>query len=64
MLSKVDIKKINLLYKASIHGDSSINFKKHCNNKGPTLTLVKTKNNDVFGGFTKCNLTNNDQKNF
>ena len=59
ILNKADIKKINLLYQATINGDTSVDFKNHCNEKGPTLTLVKTNNNEVFGGFTKCNLTNN-----
>ena len=58
ILNKVNIKKLNLLYQATVNGDSSRDFKKHCNYKGPTLTLIKTKNDDVFGGFTKCNLTN------
>ena len=62
ILNKVDIKEINLLYQATVNGDSSIAFKNHCNDKGPTLTLIKTKNNDIFGGFTKCNLTNNNFK--
>ena len=30
-------------------------FHKYCDNKGPTLTLVKTTNNKIFGGFTPLN---------
>ena len=49
---------IKMIYQATKHGDKSENFKQHCNNKGPTLTIIKSENNEIFGGFTKCNWTN------
>ena len=33
-------------------------FKKYCNNKGATLIVVQTKKNEIFGGFTNCDWTN------
>ena len=39
----------------SENGTNSEDFHKHCDNKGPTLTLVKTTNNKIFGGFTPLN---------
>ena len=39
----------------SINGSSSKDFHKYCDNKGPTLTLVKTTKNKIFGGFTPLN---------
>jgi len=30
-------------------------FHKFCDNKGPTLTLIKTTGNAIFGGFTPLN---------
>ena len=41
-----------LLYKATRDGDSSMNFHNKCDNKGATLTLVKTVEGWIFGGYT------------
>ena len=37
------------------NGSSSKDFHKYCDNNGPTLTLIKTINNKIFGGFTPLN---------
>ena len=42
----------------SEYGPDPLNFHKLCDNKGPTLVLVKTKNNKIFGGFTPLNWKN------
>ena len=39
----------------STNGSSSKDFHKYCDNKGPTLTLIKTTKNKIFGGFTPLN---------
>ena len=39
----------------SKNGSNSDDFHKYCDNKGPTLTLIKTKKNQIFGGFTPLN---------
>ena len=39
----------------SENGTSSKDFHKKCDNQGPTLTLVKTTNKKIFGGFTPLN---------
>lgn len=45
---------LELLYRASRDGYSSENFHKKCDNKSPTLTLIKSKKAEqVFGGYTK-----------
>jgi len=41
-----------LLYRGSRDGMSEMTFHNLCNNKGPTLTVVKTMNGNIFGGFT------------
>eukprot|EP01043_Picozoa_sp_COSAG02_P038348 COSAG02_NODE_2948_length_7680_cov_7.843029_3_plen_840_part_00 len=41
---------LQLLYRASAHGWTSQNFHQHCDNKGATLTVIKTRN-AIFGGF-------------
>ena len=55
---KINDFKMKMIYKATIQGDNGKNFKKFCNNKGPTITIIKSENNEIFGGFTKCNWTN------
>ena len=52
------IKKYELIFKMSENGTNSKYFHKICNDKGPTLTLVKTTNNKIFGGFTPLNWNN------
>ena len=49
--------KINfdLIFTMSKNGSNSDDFHKYCDNKGPTLTLIKTKKNQIFGGFTPLN---------
>ena len=39
----------------SQNGNSSKCFHDFCDNKGPTLSIIKSKNNNIFGGFTPLN---------
>ena len=52
-------KHTSLLYKASRDGFSSESFHKHCDMKGPTITIVKTslfgQKESFLGGFTSQN---------
>jgi len=58
-LKKIDDKYNNiffkLVYRATRDGDSSQDFHGKCDNIGPNITLIRTKDNHRFGGFTKCN---------
>jgi hypothetical protein len=45
--------KTKLLYRGSRDGTSSTTFHNKCNSMGATLTLIKTKDNYVFGGYTQ-----------
>ena len=47
-----------LIFKMSENGTKASDFHKYCDNKGPTLTLVKTTKNKLFGGFTPLNWNN------
>ena len=40
------------LYKASIDGWAPKDFHDRCDNKGPTLVIMKSKVGKVFGGFS------------
>ena len=44
----------NLCYRASRDGWSAHEFHRNCDNKGPTVVLVKV-NNYIFGGYTDQN---------
>ena len=48
---KIKKKKFKLLYKLSLDGDSIETFHKKCDNKGPTLIIIKTTKNYIFGGY-------------
>ena len=43
-----------LIYRASTHGEMAQNFHKRCDNINGTLTVIKTKDGFVFGGY--CNV--------
>ena len=44
--------KLKLIYKASKDGDTPDKFHSKCDGVSPTLTIFKTKDNYIFGGFT------------
>ena len=45
----------NLVYRASEDGDKAADFHRTCDKIGPNVTLIKTRNGYVFGGFTVKN---------
>ena len=50
ILNKTKIK-TKLLYSATIDGDTIDAFNKKCNGKASTLTIIKTDNGKIIGGF-------------
>jgi hypothetical protein len=46
--------KWNLCYRASRDGWAGQDFHRHCDNKGPTVVLIKV-NNYIFGGYNDQN---------
>ena len=44
--------KWKLLYRASEHNYSAKSFHKCCNDKGPTLVIIKSSGGWIFGGYT------------
>ena len=53
-----DILKYELIFKMTENGEKPEDFHKHCDNKGPTLIIIKTTSNRIFGGFTPLNWNN------
>jgi hypothetical protein len=41
-----------LIYKASRDGFDANAFHSRCDNKGPTMTIIRSNNNYLFGGYT------------
>lgn len=50
--SNFNIIHLNLLFRASIDGDNIKAFHKCCDNISPTVSIIQTKDNFVFGGYT------------
>ena len=50
-INKNNIKFV-LLYRMTINGNKENDFHRLCDGMGPTLTLMKTSENFIFGGFT------------
>lgn len=50
--------KFELIFRKSNNGSNSTDFHKYCDDKGPTLSLIETKDNLIIGGFTPLNWKN------
>ena len=44
--------KFELLWQGSRDGFTAAKFHANCNNKGPTVTVIKSNYDQIFGGFT------------
>ena len=44
--------KWKLLYRASEHGYTAKSFHEYCDDKGPTLVIIKSSGGWIFGGYT------------
>ena len=44
-----------MVYRASEDGDKAADFHRCCDKIGPNVTLIKTRNGYIFGGFTVKN---------
>ncbi len=51
MLDKQDLK-LNLIYKASRDGFKALDFHSKCDEKGPTICLIKSNLGKTFGGYS------------
>ena len=43
--------KFKLLYKATIDGDTKNIFHNKCDNQGPTISIIESKDGQIFGGY-------------
>ena len=44
--------KWKLIYRASEHGYTAESFHEYCDDKGPTLIVIKSSGGWIFGGYT------------
>jgi hypothetical protein len=56
--------KVALLYSGSLHGFEASKFHSLCDNKGPTLTIIKTSLGHTFGGYTKASWESSNSGNY
>lgn len=52
--------RFNLLFRASDHKYSAAKFHKYCNDKGATISIIKSNYGSIFGGYTSKSWTWND----
>ena len=52
VFKSLNIKKAVLLYRGSENDFSSAVFHSKCDNKGPTITIVKSEKGNIFGGYS------------
>ena len=62
-INKNDMK-FELIFQMSKNGTNCEEFHKKCDNKGPTIVLIQTTNNNIFGGFTPLSWKNSGDKIF
>jgi len=48
------------IYVATRDGFQGSNFHKKCDGQGPTVTVIKSSNGNIFGGYTKCKWASNN----
>ena len=51
---------LTLLYRGSKDGFRPVDFHNKCDNKGPSLTIIKSKAGKVFGGYTRQHWESNE----
>jgi len=50
-------KKLELLYRGTSHGFGEDDFHSRCDDKGATLSIVKSDTGHIFGGYTDIPLS-------
>ena len=49
---ETEVKKVTRIFTASIDGCEAEDFHRHCDERGPTLCLIRSSNNYLAAGFT------------
>ena len=55
--------RFKLIYKSSRDGQNAKDFHYFCDKKGPTVSIIKTKKNIIFGGYLNINWENKGNEN-
>lgn len=60
-INKTKSLNFKLLYKGTRDGDSYEQFHKICDNQGTTILIIKSKNGQIFGGYTTKSFDKNNK---
>ena len=52
-IKNTELIQLKLLFRASRDGDNNTAFHQKCDNKSPTISIIQTKDNYIFGGYTE-----------
>ena len=53
---------LQLLYRGSEHGFKKLPFNQRCDNQGPTVTVVQSEYDLLFGGYTNIGWTSHENQ--
>jgi hypothetical protein len=53
-LTEFSIEKWKLIYRASLHGFRASDFHEKCDGVSKTLTIIRSSNSNIFGGYTEA----------
>ena len=53
-----------LIFSALINGDKAENVHKNCDGKGPTVTIIKSKNGHIFGSYLTIPFSSDDKPHY
>jgi len=53
-LTELSIEKWKLIYRASLHGFKASDFHEKCDGASKTLTIIRSSNSNIFGGYTEA----------
>ena len=56
--------KFELIFTASINGDTAVHFHRYCDKKGPTVTICKGENGQIFGGYVTVPFSSDNQAHY
>lgn len=57
--NEIERKKVQLLYRGSRDGFKADDFHRHCDDKANTITIIKSADGNIFGGYTQAKWSSN-----
>ena len=60
-LTDLSIERWELIYRASLHGFRASDFHEKCDGASKTLTIIRSSNSNIFGGYTEAQWDSSEQ---